>query len=171
MTPSDLGPVTSYGPAQERRTRTPIRYQDLPKGEEGEYNVPKPSSILDALPILLQSPNLLQAVLSKGLIQVDPSQSTPTTLKHEATHAALLQSPIADKITQLATQIPGFGILSNALKGRGGNMQDEVSAYAAENDPKMNLPQDTRNSYINSLVQQLTRLDPGTAQKYQRLSQ
>lgn len=167
---------TTYGPAQERHTHTPIHF--INSGSDmGGYIGANPLSIIQALPLLLQNPSSLKDILSKGTINVNPTikdNDVNSTLRHEAIHATQAQSPVADKMAELVQKIPGFATIAGAVnKYTGGDtkyLPDETMAYAGENDPRVNIPQDVRNSYVGQLVDQLMKIDPSTAKTYQALA-
>ena len=142
---------TTYGPAQSLVSRTPIDFdEDMPANRQGEY-FPQTNRIH-------VNPN------SKGF-------PVSQVLKHEQVHALLQTLPNGG--ASQTTSAPGFMDIARRLQGtRAGNVEDEVPAYMAQSPTSefYGVSDDQRNAYVNGLTQQLQKLDPTLAAKFQRLS-
>ena len=163
--------VTSYGPAQSRHTRSPVRFKDLGADQEGQYDSPSP---IEAIKILLSNPGILGSA-SKGLITLNPDAKDfdlENTSKHEQMHALMDQVPSKWYQAQgtagrdLATSIPGYQQIAEQLAlRRAGNMPDEVSAYANTNNPSQTgIPQNWMDEYTDKLKSTMATNFPQLAQ-------
>jgi hypothetical protein len=147
---------TTYGAAEDRYSHTPISFQSLPNNETGEY-----------LP-----PSILQKLFGgKGDIFVDPNKPDMSqTIRHEATHAALLQNLSGNQIDSLNKNNPFYNAyvdnLSAANRITAG--PTEVPAYAAENFNIQN--PELRSKYVNQMNSQLQTVNPNLAAMYSRLA-
>lgn len=155
--------IDSYGPAMSRRTRTPIQFtSNLPAGQSAEYDPAGFSNISE----FLSNPSLIPALLSKGMIRVNPavSKDVNASIRHESVHGLL--SPIEDFARSTAQQLPSFAPAAQQLKSqfKSGDMRDEVDAYAAN----PNTPELAR--YASERAKQLEQKDPRMAQLYRSIT-
>lgn len=165
---------TTYGPAQERRTRTPITFKTpVDTGGEGQYE--NPASLFGHILALahLTGPET-------GSIQIDPTLNQEPgqlsrTIRHEAIHSALLNSANRGQFSQAAAETPNFQEIARALSQRGramvGRPSAEVPAYmGAYNQQESGVPQDWRDEYIAALKQKLFAINPRIGAIYNQLS-
>lgn len=166
---------TTYGPAQERRTKTPIVYQNWPAGQHGGYQELPP---LEDFPQLFKSNNLATG-LSQGVINVNKNESPSdqsNTIRHEAIHQVLTKQLAGkigiDSVRKLTSNLPAFPAASAAVSQIGsGNMQDEAPAYSLSGDPRL-AGNDWISQYKQEILDQLGKLQmPQISSQLQRLSQ
>jgi len=166
---------TTYGPAQERRTRTPIDFRSLRPNEAGRFEI-------GMIPHLLSQ---LTGHQMGDQILIDPSQTNDVgrTIQHEAIHALLMRLGRGQS-QQLASSISNYNSIADMIqKSRTGNMAEEVPAYmGAYEQPTKNpfypnmkmgetqVPQDWRDAYISELQRKLTLINPKMAKTYGLLS-
>lgn len=122
----------SYGPAQERRTRTNVQFKELPRGESGRYD---PSdSTAKILANIRRDP-----VAAQGTITIDPSQSNDVgrIIRHEAIHQLFSRLPEA-QARQIASSPSNFNQIADILRasGRQGNPADEAPSYMGAYEPQ-----------------------------------
>lgn len=164
-------PLTSVGISQERRTRTPVIPTKLPSGEGG-YFTDAPSY---TVPSLLTNPTTISpSIFGSGAIYIDPNSDDTiplgTTIRHEAVHQ-ILASKFPDTARKAAINSKGYAELAQQIKqSRGGQMPDEVPAYAIAPDPSLGLPESIRNSYVGDLINRLSKLDPKAVLNLQKLA-
>jgi hypothetical protein len=170
--------VTSYGPAQSRHTKTPVRFADLGKDQEGQYDPPSPGAIIK---ILLSNPAILKEA-GKGVITLNPNAQDfdlEKVSKHEQMHANMNEIPSkwyqasGTGGRELAQSIPGYQQIAEQLAlRRGGEMPNEVPAYAATNNPdQTGIPQNWMDEYTDKLKNVISKNFPQLAQMIGVLSQ
>lgn len=166
---AELDSSTSYGPAQERRTRTPVKFAKLRPGQEGEYEGPTLIDMIKNTLPLLQGRELP----NRGSITLDPTSANfnlGRDTKHEAIHSLLM--PAQFDIDKTVQGTPGFNQIAQVLmKLRAGNALDEVPAYMGSFDQKQTqIPQNWRDEYVSKLKEALFKLNPKMGQLYGELS-
>lgn len=178
MNPSD--PTTTYGPADERITHTPIVFgKILGRNYSGAYN-PDGISPLDFL-TLLRNPSQIPDAIKSGVLDVDPNKPyVSNTIHHEAIHQVLMKQLAGQvglpAVRSAITSLPDFPEMSNAVSvfyGKGqGNMADEVPAMILSRDE--GLIQNKGNDWIDSKIQEIhgaiNKLNPAMAAQVMRLS-
>lgn len=172
----------SFGPAQERRTRTPIEFKELSPGNEGDYTTASP--IQSILANIRQDPAAAQ-----GTIRVDPNQTNDVgrTIRHEAIHQVLLNQLGPQKAREVAQSSPLYNQIASQLHqdSRFGNTADEVPAYMGayeksdqgfnpslpfQKTSETSVPPDWRTQYINDIKQKLSTY-PDIQRMFSQLSQ
>ncbi len=147
---------TTYGASEDRYTHTPITFQSLPDNESGEY-----------LP-----PSILQKLFGgKGDIYVNPNKPDMSqTIRHEATHAALLQNLNPSQVDSLNKANPFYiPYQANLIAAnRNVNGPTEPQSYAAENYPTSDA--NLRDKYVSATMGQLNAINPGVANVYSKLA-
>lgn len=168
----DRRDVTSFGPAITRRTRTPITFGKIAEGQSGDYSAP---ALIPQLASLI--PLFRNLGVGTGDIKVDPDSPDNTdlssTIKHEEIHSLLNNLNFTGKMGRLASSNPFYKQVADKLTkaGRGGDPILETPAYAGAFEPTQTpVPQQTRNSYIGYLADQLQKMDPKIADKFKSLS-
>lgn len=170
----------TYGPAQERRTRTPISFEHLSPNFEGDFHPSDPISSIIAN---------IRSAPAPGTIRIDPDQTNDVgrVIRHEGIHAVLDRLPTS-KARELAESSPVYSKIAANLQasGRVGNPADEAPAYmgAYEKDntgfnpaypfqktSETSVPPDWRTQYINEIKTKLAALDPNLGKMFSQLSQ
>jgi hypothetical protein len=163
---------TTYGPAQERRTRTKVKFQPLPESQEGTFQGPSMLDLLTNIPALMKGTSL-ESLPNNGTITLDPTSKDfdlNRDTRHEAIHSLLMNA----KGLQGSAQSPDIysQVAQAVMQNRRGNMADEVPAYMGAYDPKQtSVPQDWRDEYIGKLQDTLTKINPQLAKTLGLLSQ
>lgn len=161
----------SYGPAQERVTKTPISFEDFPPGQYGGYSATTP---LEDFPSLFQSGDLSNGIKA-GILRIakgDPNQSN--TIKHEAIHQVLMKQFAGQyglgAVHQATAADPD--LTSAVSKIGSGNMADEVPAYVLSGDPRLQTPalHNIIQTYSKKTIANLQKLNPQLANQVLQLS-
>lgn len=155
-------PGQSYGPAQARLTRAPITFGPLEHNMNGMYSARMG-------PI-------------GGGIQIDPTGNDVSksyngdvgnVIKHEIAHSILSNTPEDyDNLLTMASRNSHYWAMAKGLthSSRGGDMPNEVPAYAAESNPeRYGISQQDRDAYLHTLLDQLRSTDLVKASQYSRL--
>ena len=170
--------VSSYGPAQSRHTRTPVRFTDMGPGQQGEYDPPSPLALVK---ILLSNPGIISQA-GKGIITLNPNAKDfdlNTVSRHEQMHANMNQIPSkwyqgeGSGGQELAQSVPGYQQIAEQLAiRRGGEMPNEVPAYAVTNNPdQTGIPQNWMDEYQDKLKSTMAKNFPALAKMTGVLSQ
>ena len=154
----------TYGPAQERRTRIPISFEDIPTA--GRYS---PPSIIDkVLSIIPYFSNR-----AAGTIRVNPANTNDVSgvIRHEAIHGALNNINQSGQLDSLNAQNAAYKILAARFPRLAGEPNQEIPAYAATGETSsLGIDPSLVTPYITKLISQLQTLDPRLAEKYKELA-
>jgi hypothetical protein len=163
---------TTYGPAQERRTRTKVQFSHLPEDQQGHFQGPSMLDLLTNIPALMKGTPLEQ-LPNNGTITLDPTSKDfdlNLDTRHEAIHSLLMNAKGLQGIAQSSDLYSQ--IAQAVMQSRRGNMADEVPAYMGAYDPKQtSVPQDWRDEYIGKLQDTLAKINPQLAKTLGLLSQ
>lgn len=157
-------PGETYGDAQTRVSRTPVKYNTdvMPPDQAGAYDAPL-SSLL----------TFGKVNLGPGQITINPMSSehfsaTGPSTTHEQSHA-ILQKIDNDTLEKLATSAPHYTDIANALTdkyNRAGWMPAEVPAYMSE---AAGFPHG--QEWLDGFITHLKTVDPLAAQQYTKGAQ
>lgn len=157
--------------AQERRTRTPIRFKKDIHSTQGTgvggLFTPPSKSIADTITNYLTSK-------TPG-ITIDPSaiNDVGTTIRHEGVHALMNQYNVDPEA--LASQIPMYQQIASKFPHGYGNPAAEVPALAATgelgNMYHNPIPQDWIDTYHQQLQDRLFQMNPNLGKIYSQFSQ
>lgn len=156
---------TSYGPAFSRVTRTPITFGPVPEDRAGQYTNPTDlSNLLSSLPIVK---NFLNRT---GNIRIDPESTSNVgrTIRHEDVHSLLHNLDLS----KLNLENPSFlpALTSTPFQKLMGNPQRELPAYTATGESsQIGIPDPLSSAYLLHLQDQLFKIDPNLAKKFQQL--
>ena len=160
---------TTYGPAQSRRTRTPIEFTSSEENA-GRYTPPS-----DFQQFLSKIPLLGQLINSAGTIKVNPANTSDINrvVKHESVHALLNPLFQSGQLEQLNNQNPAYSPIAAKIMSSGvGDPNAEAPAYSTTGESGMiGVTNPLSSQYIDNLKQQLFKLDPKLAQKLGAMQQ
>lgn len=161
---------TTYGPSEERRTRTPIKFKkDIKAGDQtgvaGVFRL-TPSSLMDAIRSKISGE-------SGSSIEIDPSASNDPnqTIRHEAIHALLS----GQNMDQINSQLPAFAQMKSVFPSSGyGDPNQEIPAFAATGEASRiyqhPIPGQFIDNYIDQLKGALQKINPGLVSKYSSIT-
>lgn len=153
--------------AVSRRTRVPITFtEDLPKGEQGEYDsgsIPAASPLLTLLSFL---PHLASALGPQIKINPNASYAPPIneTIGHENVHALEDQNPV--DISSMPIASTAMPLLQN---GTGSTNPNELPAYASMHSTQLFDPA-MKAQIVQQYMQKLQKVNPKAAGIYNSIS-
>jgi hypothetical protein len=175
---------TSYGPAFSRVTRTPIIF-DNASGNAGLYT--HPSLLAD---MVANIPIIKNFINQTGTIHINPENigtrdnldntDVGTVTRHEQIHQLLHKLYESNKLEGMNRKNPYYNSIVNSLnpnikvymqgQGGAGDPQAELPAYTATKESsRLSIPQPLAQDYVNYLQDQLFKIDPNLAKKFQQL--
>ena len=166
--PSLADDSITYGPAQSRRSRTPIKF-DTSESNAGKFTPPgEPTSTFER--ILSVLPVLKNFVNPTGQITINPNNANDPeqTIRHESVHALLSNANESGQLDQLNAQNPFYQKIVNSLtspiSASPAGTSQEIPAYALSGEgSKVGMDAPATQGYINNLIKQFSKLDPKTA--------
>lgn len=178
---------TTYGPAQARISKTPIDFTDqMAHGSRaaGEYDSVEPTALnklLDNMRGQISPPT--------GTIRINPNSPSigvpgmpkdlSATIRHEEAHALMDKLGPIDLQNKVASSPMEYNNLRVPVSSSyGGRTPEEVPAYALTQDPgqvgqpQLNVqqvPAAHQQAYVESLLNNIARINPQLAQQMSRL--
>lgn len=164
----DLRTGITYGPAQSRYTRTDQQFINNPKDNmSGQYFPAARAPLGHLLP-----ESWTAHPVEKINIGSPDNTDTPTTIRHEDTHA-LLDSLTDEQYQAMGENNPAMRPIVNKLEqaGRYGWAGAEVPAYMTERNPQLyGIDPALRAQYLGHIVKQLGSINPSLVPTYKKLA-